>query len=42
LLTQEEKDRVAKYRAEANKKKKTNKHEKEKKRKLAKGTVGTI
>jgi hypothetical protein len=33
---------VAKYRAEANKKKKTNKHEKEKKRKLAKGTVGTI
>ena len=35
-LTQEEKDRVAKYRAEANKKKRSKKHEKEKKRKLAK------
>jgi hypothetical protein len=36
LLTQEEKDRVAKYRTEAAKKKKLKKAEKEKKRKLAK------
>ena len=35
-LTQEEKDRVAKYRTEAAKKKKLKKAEKEKKRKLAK------